>query len=231
VTIRNVTITVDREEKAVPPGLKQGSELLSACGVAAPEQLLLEIKGDIDVPVGRDDFILITGGEIFSIGDGKPALDDNPALRHPIRCGFNDQALSESAALRHPKITGAELKKLDATAVAGSRLIADLDGFADELIGDDQRLIVKPSDQFVVIPPSDNPVAVHEVEVHIDGRQVKLGAGKYVVSVLKQKLGVPAEYELERVKHGLFDPLPDDSVFRIHGGEEFVSHVRTGSSS
>lgn len=229
--IHEVIIIVDRQERSVTPGLKQGSDLIQSYGIGAHEQLLLEISGDIDVPVAPDDFLLIIGGEAFSIGDGNPRIEDNPQLRHPIRCMLNEQQLSEHQALHHPKITGAELKKLDPQANLNSRLIADLDGLADEIIGDHQRLIVKQHDQFIVMPPAEGHEHQHEVEVTIDGQHLTLAAVDYLVSVLKQKLGVPPEYELEQVAHGQFLPLADESTFKLHKHEEFISHVRTGSSS
>ena len=80
-------------------------------------------------------------------------------------------------------------------------------------------------------PSEGNPHHPHTVQVTIDGRQVELASGEYIVSELKLKLGVPAEYELEHIKHGTFQPLADNSVFKLHHDEEFISHVRTGSSS
>jgi hypothetical protein len=229
--IREVVVIVDRQERTVTPGLKQGSDLINAFGLSEKEQLLLEIHGDIDVLVGEGDLLLVTGGEVFSIGDGDPEIEDNPRLRHPIRCMLNEQSLTEQQALKHPKISAAELKKLDPEAENGSRLIADLDGLADEVIEDHQRIIVKPQDQFIVMPPPDEHSPDHDIHVTIDGRGVTLPAGDYLVAVLKQKLAVPADYELEQVKHGQFHPLADESTFQLRKHEEFISHVRTGSSS
>jgi len=42
---------------------------------------------------------------------------------------------------------------------------------------------------------------------------------------------VAPEYELEIIDHGQFRPLADDAHIHIRGGEEFVSHVRSGGSS
>lgn len=72
----------------------------------------------------------------------------------------------------------------------------------------------------------------HLVRVTIDGdRTVELAARNYLVAELKIKLGVAPEYELEIIDHGQFRPLGDDAHIHIRGGEEFVSHVRSGGSS
>lgn len=71
----------------------------------------------------------------------------------------------------------------------------------------------------------------HQVAVTIDGRIVMMEANQYLVTDLKSKLGVPPEYELEHIEHGQFQPLADEALFSLHHAEEFISHVRTGTSS
>lgn len=69
------------------------------------------------------------------------------------------------------------------------------------------------------------------VEVSIDGNPHEIAADTYQVSVLKTLLGVPLDYELELVKGGKFHPLADSDTYKVHGHEEFLSHVRCGSSA
>ncbi len=74
--------------------------------------------------------------------------------------------------------------------------------------------------------------APHVVTVKIDNRPVEIEAGSYLVAELKKKLGVPADKVLEKVLGpGDFPPLDDNSHIHVVGGEEFLSAVRTGSSS
>ena len=69
------------------------------------------------------------------------------------------------------------------------------------------------------------------VTVIIDDKPKEIRRGKYLVSELKQVLGVPADYELDEVKHGEFKPLDDKGHTHIEGGEVLVSHVRRGGAS
>lgn len=69
------------------------------------------------------------------------------------------------------------------------------------------------------------------VEVKIDGALREIVADTYPVLRLKTLLGVPPDYELELVKGGKFHPLADGDTFKVHGHEEFISHVRCGGSS
>lgn len=71
----------------------------------------------------------------------------------------------------------------------------------------------------------------HEVAVTIDGARKEIPSGEYLVSALKTKLGVPADYELDEVVHGEFRELKDSAHVHIKGGETFISHVRRGGSS
>ena len=74
---------------------------------------------------------------------------------------------------------------------------------------------------------------VHEklVTVTIDGNPMQIERGTYQVAKLKEILGVPADYELDEVKHGEFKPLDDNGHIHIEGHEVFVSHVRRGGAS
>ena len=68
------------------------------------------------------------------------------------------------------------------------------------------------------------------VVVFINGDKKTIDAGSYVVSKLKEVLGVPADYELA-IKDKEIVPLKDDETITVKNGEKFVSHVRHGSSS
>lgn len=231
MSTHQVQVIVDRQAKSIIPGLKKGADLRDALGLGQDDNLFFEVKGDIDVHVAAHDYILVTGGEEFSVAPpGSHLVEDNPPLRHPIRCFLNDQMLSETQALRYPKLKAAELKALDPNAAEGSRLVADLDGLVDELLDDAYRIIVKPNDKFIVIPAQERHEP-HKVSVRIDGKDITLPVGDYRVSELKKLLGVLIDYDLDHVKHGVFEHLPDDSMFELRHHEEFVSHVRTGSSS
>ena len=69
------------------------------------------------------------------------------------------------------------------------------------------------------------------VQVSIDGRSDMLPQGRYLVSDLKQRFSIPADYELDRVDDGEFIPLADTDHIEIHEKEIFVSHVRRGGAS
>lgn len=69
------------------------------------------------------------------------------------------------------------------------------------------------------------------VTITVDNVAKEIAPGEYVVSVLKEKVGVPPNYELEQVKNGRMVPLDDNAKIHIHGGEVFISHVRRGGSS
>jgi hypothetical protein len=71
----------------------------------------------------------------------------------------------------------------------------------------------------------------HQVTISVDGEKRRVPGGEYRVSTLKTLLGVPADYELDRVVDGEFKPLANDSLIDVKEHEVFVSHVRRGGSS
>jgi hypothetical protein len=79
--------------------------------------------------------------------------------------------------------------------------------------------------------PPHEPNDHQFVQVSVDGHQKTVKKGKYIVSEFKAIVDVPANYELDQVVAGQFDPLADDATIHIKGDEVFVSHVRRGGSS
>jgi len=71
----------------------------------------------------------------------------------------------------------------------------------------------------------------HLVRITLDSVHRQVEKGRYIVSALKTKLGVPADYELDAVHKGEFTALADDAEIKVKGGDEFVSHTRRGGSS
>lgn len=87
---------------------------------------------------------------------------------------------------------------------------------------------ITPKTEHRELHPDNKP---RLVEVKIDGNQREVAADTYQVPALKSLLGVPLDYELELVKGGKFYPLADGDSYKVHGHEEFLSHVRCGGSS
>lgn len=71
----------------------------------------------------------------------------------------------------------------------------------------------------------------HLVTFNLDGKDRQIEKDKYLVSDIKKRFDIPADYELDLVVDGNFEPLADDDFLKIHGGEVLVSHVRGGGSS
>ena len=69
------------------------------------------------------------------------------------------------------------------------------------------------------------------VEITIDGNKKEIPAGRYLVFDLKGALGIPADYELDKVIDREFKALPDGDTVEVHKGEVLVSHVRRGGSA
>lgn len=152
MTNRHVCIVIDGDSHQVEAGLVYGQQLLQLAKLSDHQQLLLEVPNDLDVPVTTQDAILIRGGESFSIGKGDPPLPDNPCLRHPPHIHFNGKPVTPEHLFHHSKVTGLDIKRLDPNLKDGDKLYADLEGLADELIQDSQRIILQKPDRFITVP-------------------------------------------------------------------------------
>lgn len=163
---QKVSITVDRQARSIKPGAARGQDIINLANLGHDEQLLLEVAGDVDIPLSPEDVIFLRGGEQFSVGDGTPVVADNPRVRKPLKLVLNDVPLPESQESHHAKLTGAELKAL----VGGGDvdLWADLDGIADEIIADTDRVVLQVQDRFFTVPREEED-RFYEVTVILDG--------------------------------------------------------------
>lgn len=162
-----VQITVDREVRSITPGAVRGQTIMALANLAVGEQVLLEVAGDVDIPLASTDLIFIRGGEAFSIGGGTPPVEDNPIVRQAAAATLNGQPIPHNGQPARAKTTGAQLKVL---ANAGDvHLWCDLDGLADEIVEDHDRLILQPSDQFFTVPKAHEHF--YTVTVILDGEE------------------------------------------------------------
>jgi len=236
VPAHQVTISVDGTSHNIVPGLVQGNTLHALAPLCPSDQLLFEVDGDIDIPVSPTDLIVLKGGEVFSIGDGCPRISDNPTVRKDVNLVVNNQACAPVAHSHHAKLTGAEIK-VRAGIQQGDELWIDLKGLADERVNDAQRLIMREGYTFFARAADHDEgeeCCSHgraSVLVTVNGNSHTIQVGKYTVTDLKLRFGVPADYEFDQVTDGKFTGLGNEVIVSICGGEVFVSHVRQGASS
>lgn len=244
MSAHTVSITIDQQKREITPGLTLGSALLSLVPLQGPEQLLLEVRDDLDIPVASSDGILIQGGEVFSIGKGLPPIEDNPPLKHTIQIHLGGECIPKEKAFHHAKVFGSQLKSLDPNAQPGDALYADLDGLADELIPDTLRIILQKHDRFIVVPCGnvgcEDPVAADlaEVQKHFPLAHLAEGQGvRYLVvpdfpvpdswsarSVTLLAM-VPNGYPMAAMDMFWVDPTLRLSDGREPGGSSFESHL------
>lgn len=196
--VNSIKIRIGRTQVDIQPGLQFGRDLIQLANITN-QQLLLEVDGDIDVPVASDDIIFIQGGEQFVIGDNNPPIEDNPCLRHPIKFKFNGNIISENQMFKHAKVTVAAIKALDQNLKQGDILVADLAGLADEVLHDNYRIILQKKDQFITVPCGnvgyEDPIAKQfsEVKSYFPNASLETdGASHYLVIT---DFSIPSHFE------------------------------------
>lgn len=84
-------------------------------------------------------------------------------------------------------------------------------------------------------PTTEDSADTHQhgdiVTITIDGKPVSIHRGHQTVAAIKLAGGVNPAYDLEQIIDGRLVLLPDDGAVTIKGGEEFVSHPKSGTSS
>lgn len=168
MTAKHVSITVDRTIRSIEPGAVYGHQLRNVGQVADADEVLLEVKDDVDVPVGHDDIVFIRGGEAFSVAP-KGQIGENPVLRRPVLFTLNDAQAPAPTHGPHAKYLGAQLKHL-AGASEEDDLWCDLDGLADVRLENGQRVVVQGVDHFFTVHRDDHR---YDVTVLIDGEAQK----------------------------------------------------------
>ena len=144
--VKNVSVVVSGHPVHVPPGLNKGADLRTAAKVPPDKRLYLEVKGEIDVEVGKADLILIKGGEVFSVGNVD--LPENPDRVCPIEIKVNRHDLKVHKA----KISGREVLGLLGGGSEGSMVTLDIHDLPDEPIAESARLILTHCNSFLVTP-------------------------------------------------------------------------------
>ena len=157
-----VQISIQTENYEISPGLIQIKEIHNIAKMEDNQMLFLKQKDEIDIPLNRDDYILLRGGERFLLSNKKVEIDNNPCLRIPLQPILNGKPVRADQALISPKIKSCFLKSLDSEAQNTDLLYADTDGCPDALISDDISLVVQKTDRFIIIPCRDNAIDLEE---------------------------------------------------------------------
>jgi hypothetical protein len=125
-------------------------------------------------------------------------------------------------------ITGAELKKLAGIAAEEQLFLAITKPWEDERIADQDKVdLARPGIEHFY-SKKDGP---HLVTIVINEKPYEVAPGTHTVADLKTTGGVPLAHDLDQVIGGRLTPLKDDGEVEICGGEQFISHVKDGSSS
>lgn len=147
-------------------GLKRGQEIMELANITAPQQLVLEVAGEVDIALTKTDSIVIRGGEKFSVGDGSPQLPDNPLLRNAVAATVNGKLITELGGGHRGKATFAELVSWGGGGKQD--LWVDIDHLADEPLTSTDRIVLQPGDSFLtVLRETEDPT--FEVVVLLDG--------------------------------------------------------------
>jgi hypothetical protein len=134
-------------------GLTAGTALYNLVGInPANHHILLELQDDRDIPLRGDEYIVISGHERFSVGEGPCPSSDNPSLRKPLAPVVNEIPLSPERQLHHAKLTFEQLAALDPDFESGDGVFVELRDVPDAQITSGMRVLVQCHDRYYTSP-------------------------------------------------------------------------------
>ncbi|MBR8842859.1 multiubiquitin domain-containing protein [Pseudoalteromonas sp. JC3] len=166
-------------------GLYKGVKIYELLSVVEGEQLYLEQEGEIDIPVSKNDLVLIKGTEKFVSGNSN--LPNNHKLLRPISFSINGE---ERGNLDRAKLSGQQIK--DDIQLGNVALYLTLDNMPDYLLGDEEQLIISHEIAFLAVEKLESDDSAPDLE---DCACNPCGPGhkqKYKIKVDKDKFVVNA---------------------------------------
>jgi len=209
--IAPLAITFQDSKFTWPQQYITGLELKKMFGLKPEQELYLSL-------VDPWDDVLVANEE--SINLARPGTEKF-YIRQQLEFRLADKKLSWDK----PFITGAELRKLGAIEEGDQIWLSVTRPHNDELVTDANRVDLTRAglEHFYVVKL--------EVIIRINNVEHKIKPGTYTISQLKKIGNVKASDEVDALEGHKLTPLDDAAIVVIKGGEQFISHVRDGSSS
>ncbi|RYC66554.1 multiubiquitin domain-containing protein [Spirosoma sordidisoli] len=209
--IAPLSITFQDKKFTWPHQYITGLELKKLFGMKPEQQLYLSL-------VDPWDDVLVADDE--SINLARPGTEKF-YIRQPLEFRLED----DKHTWDKPFITGAELRKLGGVDEGDEIWLSVARPHDDELVVDANRVDLTRAglERFYVVKL--------EVVIRINNVEFKIKRGAYTVAQLKKIGNVKASDEMDALEGHNLTPLDDAATVVIKGGEQFIAHVRDGSSS
>lgn len=134
-------------------GLTNSNKLYEIAEIT-DNKLFLDIENEVDIPINKNEYIILSGGEKFV--SGKSNLENNPTLRNRISIQVNGKTIE----LCQSKIKGGDICKYDTDISMAVDLYADIPNAPDQRIENDCLLIVKNGDCFITASAQCNEIKI-----------------------------------------------------------------------
>lgn len=209
--ISPLAITFQNKKFSWPQQYATGIELKKLFGLKPEQPLYLSL-------IDPWDDVIVTNEEKINLA--RPGTEKF-FIRQPLDFQLENKKLTWDK----PFITGAELRKLGGIEEGDEIWLSVARPHEDELIPDANRvdLTREGLEHFYVVK--------QEVVIRINNVEFKIKRGTYTVTQLKKIGNVKASDEMDSLHGHTLTPLDDAATVVIKGSEQFIAHVRDGSSS
>lgn len=206
-----LALTFQDKKFSWPHQYATGAELKTLFGLQPDEPLYLSLTDPWDDELIAND---------TTINLARPGVE-RFYIRQPLELKLEDKTYDWDK----PFITGAELRQVGGVEDGDEIWLAVARPYEDERIDDTKKVdLTRPGRERFYVKKRLVVIRINNVE-----HQIK--PGSYTVAQLKKIGNVKASDELDALKDHQLTPLDDSATVIIQGGEQFISHVRDGSSA
>ena len=163
-------------------GMYEGSKLIELAKLEPDQKLLLDIKGDVDIPITPQDLVYLTGNE--TLISGKFDGPDSPNSHKCRGIVINGETVEDVFNL---KLTGLQIKELLFEDCLDKALYVELENEPDYIVDNDASIVLNQTFGFLLVTKSVSESDIPDLEECACKGEKPPKHEKYKIKVDKQK--------------------------------------------
>ncbi len=177
--MNEVTISLHDRERSAPAGFTKAAVFYEELDINPNERQLCLEREEVVIPLLPDEYIIIHGGEKFSVGEINQNMGENPDIKHAVCPALNGKKLE--SGFTKAKITASELQERDKVQPP-NKLFIELQGQADVFVPEGATILVQEVDSYFIIPAGDDDAIDLELCARFDRKPPK-GQKHYKIKI------------------------------------------------
>ena len=177
--MNEVTISLHDRQRSAPAGFTQAVDLYKRSDINPDERRLCLEREDVVIPLLPDEYIIIRGGEKFSVVEINPNMEENPDIKDAVCPALNGKKLE--SGFTKAKIAASELQERDKVEPP-NKLFIDMQGQVDVFVPEGATILMQEVDSYFIIPAGDDEAIDLELCARFDRKPPK-GQKHYKIKI------------------------------------------------